>query len=181
VVTVVYMQYMARAILERESHRRRPGKLPADRVLPVLPLDRAPCACTVIRRAARKATQLYDDALAPAGLRITQYSLLANLDRHGAIAMTKLAELLGMDRTTLTRNVGPLERDGLIVLRSTGHGRTKLVTLTESGRRRLRAAFPYWLQAQERFDRALGTEPAGDLARLANAIAPLADSSTPRP
>ncbi len=69
---------------------RAPAPVPS-----VLPLDRPACACTVIRRAAREVTHLYDDALAPTGLRITQYSLLANLDRHGAIAMTDLANALG--------------------------------------------------------------------------------------
>jgi DNA-binding MarR family transcriptional regulator len=158
---VVYMQYMAQTSPKARSK---------EHAAPVLPEDRLACACTLIRRAARQVTHLYDDALAPTGLRITQYALLANLDRHGAIAMTELAGVLSMDRTTLTRNVGPLQRDGLLVLRSAGHGRTKLVTLTERGRRRLREAFPYWEQAQLRFGQASGTDPAHNLLQLAEAI-----------
>jgi DNA-binding MarR family transcriptional regulator len=165
------MQFMRKAIPGNAAKERTLGPSPSRRVAPVLPLDREVCACTVLRRAARKVTHVYDDALAPAGLRITQYSLLANLDRHGAVAMTELAELLGMDRTTLTRNVGPLERDGLLALRSSGRGRTKLVTLTDRGRRRLRDAFPYWLAAQERFGRVLGAGPAANLTEIAGAIA----------
>jgi DNA-binding MarR family transcriptional regulator len=165
------MQYMRKATLANGSTDRRTPEIAASRsTSPVLPLDRAACACAVLRRAARRVTQLYDEALAPAGLRITQYSLLANLDRHGAVAMTELAELLGMDRTTLTRNIGPLQRDGYLSLRATGHGRTKLVTLTERGRRRLRKAFPYWLAAQERFAHMLRAGPTGDLADIAEAI-----------
>jgi DNA-binding MarR family transcriptional regulator len=124
----------------------------------------------MIRRAARRVTQIYDEALAPTGLRITQYSLLANLDRRGPIAMTDLAAALGMDRTTLTRNIRPLERDGLLTLRAAGHGRTKLVTLSARGRRRLREAFPYWEQAQQQFGEAIGTQSVRDLAQLASAI-----------
>jgi DNA-binding MarR family transcriptional regulator len=145
----------------------------------VLPEDRLACACTVIRRAARQVTHIYDEALAPTGLRITQYSLLANLDRHGAIAMTELADVLGMDRTTLTRNLGPLEREGLLSLRSSGHGRTKLVTLTERGRRRLREAYPFWQQAQQRFSELEGADPAPHLVQLAAVIRDSPRPSTP--
>jgi len=150
---------------------------------PVLPVDRLGCACTLIRRAARRMTQLYDDALAPTGLRITQYSLLANLDRRGPISMTDLAGVLGMDRTTLTRNVAPLERDGLLELRTAGHGRTKLATLSARGRRRLREAFPYWEQAQQRFGESLGAHAVSDLAQLGAAIqyrSPARDSVSDR-
>jgi DNA-binding MarR family transcriptional regulator len=165
------MQYMGRATLANGSKDRASHSAASISAAPVLPLDRDACACAVLRRAARKATQLYDEALAPTGLRITQYSLLANLDRHGAVAMTELAEVLGMDRTTLTRNVGPLQRDGFLALRATGHGRTKLVTLTERGRRRLREAFPFWLAAQERLAHVLRDRSRGDLADIADAIA----------
>jgi len=167
------MQYMRKSTLAKGSKDRAPHSGPSVSAAPVLPLDRAACACAVLRRAARRASQLYDEALAPTGLRITQYSLLANLDRHGAVTMTELAESLGMDRTTLTRNVGPLQRDGYLSLRATGHGRTKLVTLTERGRRRLREAFPYWLAAQERFADVLRAGPTGGLADI-ECIVPVA-------
>jgi DNA-binding MarR family transcriptional regulator len=151
------MQYMpkARADIERD--------------LPVLPAERSECACTSLRRAARQVTKLYDDALAPTGLRITQYSLLSVIDRRGSIPMTDLATMLGMDRTTLTRNLTPLRRDGLISLRLAGHGRTKLVTMTALGRRRLLEAFPYWDGAQKHFTEVAG-ETSVQLSIIANTI-----------
>ncbi len=155
---------MAQAILANEA-RARPGREP-----PVLPLDRPDCVCSLIRRTARGVTRLYDEALAPTGLRLTQYSLLANLDRLGSIAMTDLAEVLSMDRTTLTRNVAPLERDGLLSLRPAGRGRTKLVALTARGRRRLRDAFRLWEQAQQHFSALVGEEVASTLAQIADAV-----------
>ncbi len=115
-------------------------------------------------------TQLYDEALAPSGLRITQYALLANLDRHGEIALTELAEAMSMDRTTLTRNLVPLERDGLLVVRLAGRGRTKLAALTAEGRRRLRAALPYHERAQARFRDVVGADGVRNLSAVSATI-----------
>lgn len=123
-----------------------------------------------MRRAARRLTQLYDAALAPSGLRITQFSLLAGVDRYGSIAMTALADVLVMDRTTLTRNLTPLERSGLVTLRTAGHGRTKLVRLTERGRALMLKAYPYWQEAQQRFASGFGADRARDLNVLAAAV-----------
>jgi DNA-binding MarR family transcriptional regulator len=156
-VVVLYMQYMPKS------------RSPAKRDLPVLPAGRAECACTSLRRAARQVTSLYDDALAPTGLRITQFSLLATVDRHGSVPMTDLATMLSMDRTTLTRNLTPLQRDGLVSLRLAGVGRTKLVAMTERGRRRLLEAFPYWDGAQKRFQEAVG-DASVQLSKIANTI-----------
>lgn len=153
----MYMQYVTKA---------RPG---VKRDLPVLPAVRTECACTALRRAARQVTNLYDDALAPTGLRITQYSLLATVDGHGSVPMTDLATMLSMDRTTLTRNLTPLQRDGLVSLRLAGHGRTKLVGITERGRRRLLEAFPYWNGAQKRSQEAV-REASVQLSNIANTI-----------
>ncbi|MDH3474180.1 MAG: MarR family transcriptional regulator, partial [Rhodospirillales bacterium] len=66
----------------------------------------------MLRRTARRLTQAYDQALRPSGLRLTQFSVLANLTRSGGLSITDLAELLAMERTTLTRNLRPLERAG---------------------------------------------------------------------
>ena len=73
-----------------------------------------PCTCFRLRSAARRMTQVYEHALRPTGLKITQYSLLANLARSGSHSVTALARVLATDRTTLTRNLAPLERDGLV-------------------------------------------------------------------
>ncbi len=124
----------------------------------------------MLRRTARRVTQLYDEALAPAGIRLTQYSLLATLDRAGSIALTPLAEHLGMDRTTLTRNLAPLVTRKLIKLEAAA-GRTKLAQLTARGAKLLEEAYPYWQSAQRGFARGLGAEDAARLRALASEAA----------
>lgn len=126
-----------------------------------------------MRKAARAATRLYDGMLAETGLRLTQYSLLANLDRCGALPMTALAEVLGMERTTLTRNVAPLRRAGLLSLKPAGYGRTKLVALTARGRTRLVEAFPYWQKAEQRFADISDAEDVRSLQRLTGSLTAL--------
>src|SRR5690242_21737079 len=75
------------------------------------PSTLGPCACSQLRRTTRKVSSLYDDMLSSAGLTNSQYSLLVNVGREGAVSRTALAERLGMDRTTLTRNLKPLEAE----------------------------------------------------------------------
>lgn len=116
------------------------------------------CACFNVRRAARAVTQLYDHALAPSGLRATQLTLLVALSRAGSIPFTRLAGVLGMDRTTLTRNLVPLERDGLVAQRPGADRRVKLVALTGKGSKALAAAIPLWRQAQEQITAGIGLE-----------------------
>ena len=114
------------------------------------------CACLNVRRAARAVTALYDRVLAPTGLRATQITLLVALERAGPIPFTRLAEVLGMDRTTLTRNLEPLRRQGHLTLRPGPDRRVRLATITERGRRTLTAAIPLWEQAQRRITGGLG-------------------------
>src|ERR1700682_1837681 len=100
-----------------------------------------PCNCLAVRQAARHITQFYDHFLAPSGLRSTQFSILAKLKRLGPMSINALAADLVMDRTTLGRNILPLQRDGLIsvVKRSTDR-RSKELRMTEAGAECLRAA-----------------------------------------
>ena len=114
------------------------------------------CACFNVRRAARAVTQLYDRVLAPTGLRATQVTLLVALARAGAIPFTRLAAMLGMDRTTLTRNLAPLERDGLLTLRPGPDRRVKLATITGKGRKLLEQAIPLWRRAQRQITQGIG-------------------------
>ena len=87
------------------------------------------CNCFVVRSAARHVTQLYDQFLAPVGLHVTQFSILAKLKRLGPTTINALAKEMVMDRTTLGRNVQPLERDGLVKIEaSAADGRAKVVT-----------------------------------------------------
>lgn len=125
-----------------------------------------PCSCAMLRRAARRVTQRYDGALEPAGLRLTQYSILANLDAHGAMSISALAERLGMDRTTLSRTLRPLKEDGLVRLQGGADRRAREVSLTAGGVERLAAARPLWQEAERAFRQSLGPADSATLRQL---------------
>ena len=130
------------------------------------------CNCFAMRAAARHLSQSYDRFLAPSGLRTTQFSILARLKRGGPLTINALAEDMVMDRTTLGRNVLPLERDGLISIEPTASDRrAKELRLTKAGEKRLQAALKGWSQAQARFETVFGAERAGDLRKLLRAVA----------
>jgi len=137
------------------------------------------CTCLAVRQAARHVTQFYDQCMAPAGLRTTQFSILARLKRRGPLSINALAADLVMDRTTLGRNILPLERDGLVAIRpSHADRRIKEVNLTGAGAERYRIAFRYWAEAQADFDRIFGTARAAELRALTHAVA-ATDLGTP--
>jgi DNA-binding MarR family transcriptional regulator len=116
------------------------------------------CNCAAVRRTGRVLTQLYDEVLAPSGLRVTQFSLLAALARTGTIPMSELAGVAVMDRTTLTRNLAPLERAGWVRTEAGDDRRTRQVRLTEEGREALARALPFWQAAQARVGEQFGQE-----------------------
>src|SRR6204780_3915370 len=132
----------------------------------------AACNCLALRQAARHVTQFYDQLLTPAGLRATHYSILARLNRNGAMTINALAAELVMDRTTLGRNIRPLQRDGLIAV---GPGQTdrrsKEVRLTRAGQERFAAAQKGWTKAQAQFERTYGTKRAKALRTLLEDVA----------
>ena len=124
------------------------------------------CNCQALRQAARRATAFYDQAMAPQGLRISQFAVLNRLRRAGALSVQALAAELMLDRTTLGRNLRPLERDGLIASEvDRADGRVRRLVLTEAGVARLRAAWPAWEAAQARFEARYGAKPAASLRR----------------
>jgi DNA-binding MarR family transcriptional regulator len=129
------------------------------------------CAAGNLRRTTRALTQLYDDTLQPSGLRVTQFSLLVNIGREQQATIGQLAELLIIDRTTLTRNLRVLEKVGLIESIAGDDQRTHAVRLTRKGERALAKALPLWEQAQARIVSGLGEEKfralLKDLATLA--------------
>jgi DNA-binding MarR family transcriptional regulator len=137
------------------------------------------CACFNVRRAARAVTQLYDRELAPAGLRATQVTLLVALARAGALPFTRLAAVLGMDRTTLTRNLAPLERDGLVTLRPGADRRVKLATITPKGREVLEQAIPLWRRAQRQITQGLGAGRWDAIRRELQRITELSGDADP--
>jgi DNA-binding MarR family transcriptional regulator len=118
------------------------------------------CNCAAIRQAARRVTRLYDQALAAYGLRITQYPILAWLAIEGPVTMNVLADRLVMDRATLGHNLRPLQAHGLVSLQAGKDRRSRMVSLTDAGRRKLREARPAWTAAQRTFEAAFGMEEA---------------------
>ena len=125
------------------------------------------CTCLAVRQAARHVTQFYDQHLAPFGLRTTQFSILAKLKRLGPMTINTLADELVMDRTTLGRNILPLEREGLIgITPGRADRRSKELRLTEAGIERLQAARLGWSEAQTRFAAAFGKQRAAGLRTL---------------
>ena len=148
-----------------DSSRRTPETMP-DASAPAS----LTCHCVALRRSARRVTQFYDRHLAGSGLRITQYSLLRALAAQGPTAMQALAAHLVMDRTTLTRGLRPLEREGLVRLEAGRDARTRLVGLTEAGRARLEAATPAWARAQADFEAGFGVPETRTLRDLADRV-----------
>jgi DNA-binding MarR family transcriptional regulator len=107
------------------------------------------CLCLHVRRAARALARRYDEALRPSGLTNGQFSLLMSLNRPAPPAMGDVASLLAMDRTTLTANLKPLQRRGLVeVMADRADKRSRRLALTEAGRTVLAAAVPIWKRAQ---------------------------------
>jgi DNA-binding MarR family transcriptional regulator len=130
------------------------------------------CNCLAVRQAARHITQFYDQLLTPSGLRTTQFSILAKLRRLGPMTINALAAEMVMDRTTLGRNILPLERDGLIAVeQSSRDRRSKELRVTETGEARFRAGMKRWVQAQREFEKAFGAKRTADMRALLHAVA----------
>jgi DNA-binding MarR family transcriptional regulator len=130
------------------------------------------CNCLALRQAARHVTQFYDQCLARAGLRTTQFSILARLKRLGPLTINALARELVMDRTTLGRNMLPLEREGLITIEDGAPDRrSKVLHLTKAGAGRARAARKLWREAQTHFEKSFGAERASTLRKELRAVA----------
>jgi DNA-binding MarR family transcriptional regulator len=120
-------------------------------------LPALPCACATLRRASRAVTQLYEEALRPSGVRITQFTLLQFLALAGRpITQGTLGHLLALDSTTLSRTLKPLESAGWIRSTAGPDGRERHVELTPGGRRVLKRATPAWEAVQHRLRGALG-------------------------
>ena len=135
----------------------------------------SPCACSRLRRAARAVTQLYDDALAPIGLRVTQLSLLRALQRDGPLRIGELASRNLLDRTALSRNLEPLAQRKLVAIVAGRDARTREVRLTRQGEAAIAAAAPHWQSAQRQVTRCIGRD------RLDNLYAVLRDMETLHP
>lgn len=125
------------------------------------------CSCLALREAARHVTRFYDEALAPVGLGVNQFSVLAKLAEFGPSSLQELARILVMDRSTLGHLLRPLERRGLVrIAAAEGDRRQRLIVLTDDGAELFQEARPLWRGAEQRFQRAFGAARAADLRRL---------------
>jgi DNA-binding MarR family transcriptional regulator len=129
------------------------------------------CLCTQLRRASRGVTHLYDDALAAVGLGAAQFSLLRHVQRLEQPSISVLAEAMGLDRSTLGRNVRVLEEQGLVQLGAGRDLRAREVRLTEAGLQRVEQALPLWEQAQRELNARLGGDSRAELMKLLEELA----------
>lgn len=130
------------------------------------------CLCLHAQRAARALARRFDEALHPLGIRSGQFSLLMSLNRPETPALGAVAGLLGMDRTTLTANLKPLKRDGLVkLLRDEKDLRARRPVLTDKGRALLARAIPLWAGAHEEVERIIPGKQGGRLRADLNALA----------
>ena len=117
------------------------------------------CSCNMTRKSARKITQFYENNLREAGIKPTQFSILATLANTGPIQLTQLANRLVLERTSLTRNLNVLERNTWIDIQpGEGDSRQRVVSLTRNGYKQLDCAIPYWQKAQKAIAKDMGQE-----------------------
>ncbi len=132
------------------------------------------CTCANLRKAVRAVSQLYDDAFRPIGLRATQFGLLGATGMLGPITINRIAEAIVMDRTTLTRNLRPLEKQGLLRIRSGKDRREREVSITRRGQVVLAKGYPLWKKAQGKVIKGLGQERVSRLLKDLSAVVAVA-------
>lgn len=118
----------------------------------------AECACFDLRKAARAISRMYDDFLRGQGINITQFSLLRVIGGEGELSISTLGRYMVMDRTTITRALAPLAREGLVAIKPGADRRIRVVSLTARGRRLAAEAEPKWREAQEALIETIGEE-----------------------
>ena len=132
------------------------------------------CTCGSLRRASRAVTRIYDEIAKPTGWRATQVGILGALHVSGSKPISQLADRMVMERTTVTRDLKPLEKRGLVEIKSGEDRRVRVVSLTEKGREVLASAYPLWKRAQSHFVDGMGHDDWGDLVRLLSQTVSLA-------
>ena len=128
------------------------------------------CYCIVLRKASRRISAVYDEALAPHGINITQFSAIRNIKRYEPISLTDLADKLDLDRSTVGRNMKVLERIGLVATATGEDHREAALSLTEEGKALLARAEPIWHDVQVQIEERLGPEHSRQLSELLEAI-----------
>ncbi|WDZ81258.1 MarR family winged helix-turn-helix transcriptional regulator (plasmid) [Ensifer adhaerens] len=128
------------------------------------------CYCALLRKATRRVTSLYDDALEPIGINLAQFSMLRHIERGEPISMTELGRTIELERSTVSRNVKVLEGMGLVTTGSGKDQREAVVELTENGRQILTDGAPLWEGAQDKIEARLGTDAAAALKEMLLAL-----------
>jgi DNA-binding MarR family transcriptional regulator len=126
----------------------------------------AGCFCLASRQAARKITRLYDSHMQGSGIRATQFTILSQLMLRGEMPIGKLAGILGMERTTLTRNLTLLEQQKWISIHAGDDPRARMIAITGQGRSVVRRSFPFWSKAQAHIGKLLGADGEAALKLL---------------
>lgn len=126
------------------------------------------CAANHTRMAARTVTRAYDRALAPCGLKVTQFTILVALVQTSFDAITAMAEQLALERSSLSRNLRRLETQGLVRMQE--EGRSRAIEITDAGESKLEEAYPLWRSAQAEIEDAVGREAWDDAQRLLQAL-----------
>jgi DNA-binding MarR family transcriptional regulator len=128
-------------------------------------MDVTNCICASLRKASRVVSQAYDEALKPSGLNNSQFTLLAALSKTGEIPLTRLAEVMVVDRTTLTRNLQPLIRRGLVSDRAGDDQRVRSIAMTGTGKTVYESAVPLWHGVQARIAGGMGADAWPDFLK----------------
>jgi len=137
---------------------------------PDLPLPATACYCSSLRQASRYVTSFYDQMLSGSGLRVTQFAILSRL-RSRPATVSRLAQGMVMDRTTLARNLQPLVRAELVTIKpSEQDRRERIVDLTAAGRDKVEEILPAWRLAQARFDEQFGAAQGAQLLATMRAV-----------
>jgi len=132
--------------------------------------DPGNCLCFNLQRAARLAARAYDDALAPARLTSAQFSALAVLAKAGPLTTSSFSKAMETERTTSTRNLALMEREGLVKRKAGDDKRVRLIEITARGRRRFEAALPLWRSAQKSLAARLGEASAAGVLKRARGV-----------
>lgn len=133
------------------------------------------CIFTAVRKANRVLFRHYQDALSETGISIVQLSILRALERQGALTLSRLADDLAMERTSLYRTIEPLVEGGAVHVESASKGKSKVAKLTTEGHRAIERVMPSWAKAQERVLKEMASADLSDFQRILSAISNLPD------
>ncbi|MEM9775817.1 MAG: MarR family winged helix-turn-helix transcriptional regulator [Chloroflexota bacterium] len=139
------------------------------------PTSQLYCLNANLRKASRMILSLYMDEMHDSGLKGTQFTLLSTVSGFGAVKVGDLAQFMGMDQTTVTRNVNVLKKDGYLQVVPGDDKRTRFIQLTEKGMTAVRETHPKWLEAQTKLWKELGDEKATQLLKLSQQIIDIAE------